>query len=631
MNIMTQVCGIAILITLIIFFVIQKKLYLGAEKRYLGMLLLMLLVHILDILSLFAIQNNAIIPKIVLDMACKGYCISLQLIVISAFLYVSQDIFKRREIFVKMTKKYVIAIAVAAMCVVILPFEYVNSDVAIYTSGPAVYLTFFSVFVFIIFIILRLYKHSDKINPDRRSAVLIWMCAWVLAAFIQFIFPELLIASFAGSIGMMILYIKLENPGISIDKQSGLFTQSVLTEYINSKFETDKTFAMISFQLDNVANVRHGNYFSWENVLDSFGLKKGIIFRESKYEGVIVFNNESDAKEWQNRAFDALKDDNSENGLCLKRAHWTSIYNSKIFNSPDELLNFYRYASNFNVTTTNEDGMHYVVADYNIIEQMRNEKKMERLIDDAIANDKVEVFYQPIFSTFENRFTTAEALVRLRDENGQIVPPGLFIPIAEKTGKIIALGEKVFDKVCRFISERELHKIGIDYIEINLSVVQCDNELLADNCIDIMKKYNVDSNKINLEITESAELKQKDVFMNNLNKLRNYGISFSLDDFGTGHSNLNYIVDMSVDIVKFDRSMISAFFNDEKAHYVMEAAMHMIHGMGLKIVSEGIETVEQFNKIKDMGIAYIQGFYFSKPIPENEFYEFVRQNNFVSR
>jgi len=116
--------------------------------------------------------------------------------------------------------------------------------------------------------------------------------------------------------------------------------------------------------------------------------------------------------------------------------------------------------------------------------------------------------------------------------------------------------------------------------------------------------------------------------MKNILRLIDYKISFSLDDFGTGHSNLNYIVDMPVDIVKFDRGMTNAFFVDAKAHYVVEAAMEMIHGLGLKIVSEGIETKRQFETIRDMGISYIQGFYFSKPLPEKEFCEFVRQNNF---
>ncbi len=132
---------------------------------------------------------------------------------------------------------------------------------------------------------------------------------------------------------------------------------------------------------------------------------------------------------------------------------------------------------------------------------------------------------------------------------------------------------------------------------------------------------------INLEITESASMSAKKTLLGNMRRLREYGVHFSLDDFGTGQSNLNYIVEMPVDIVKFDREMSQAFFRDEKAQYVMNAAMQMIQGMQLKIVSEGIEDKQQYLEMEKLGIDYIQGYYFSKPLPEKEFLEFLHKNN----
>ena len=153
--------------------------------------------------------------------------------------------------------------------------------------------------------------------------------------------------------------------------------------------------------------------------------------------------------------------------------------------------------------------------------------------------------------------------------------------------------------------------------------MQCAYEQLAEDYIRIMKKYGIKPGFINLEITESASLSEKKTLLNNMASLLNYGISFSLDDFGTGQSNLNYIVDMPVDIVKFDRGMINAYFENGKAKYVMDAAMHMVHGMNLEIVSEGIETKEQYQVMKELGISYIQGYYFSRPLAEKQFLEFI--------
>ena len=254
---------------------------------------------------------------------------------------------------------------------------------------------------------------------------------------------------------------------------------------------------------------------------------------------------------------------------------------------------------------------------------MYREKETVQLLVNAIEKDWVEVYYQPIYSTKDQRFVSAEALVRIHDENGEIVPPGRFIDIAEKNGMILRLGEMVFEKVCRFVKENNVEQYGLEYIEVNLSVVQCAYERLAEDYIRIMKRYDVKPGFINLEITESASLNAKKTLLNNMTSLIDYGIRFSLDDFGTGQSNLNYIVDMPVDIVKFDRDMINAYFENGKAKYVMDAAMHMVHGMNLEIVSEGIETKEQYQVMKELGISYIQGYYFSKPLSEKQFLEFI--------
>ena len=187
------------------------------------------------------------------------------------------------------------------------------------------------------------------------------------------------------------------------------------------------------------------------------------------------------------------------------------------------------------------------------------------------------------------------------------------------------LGGIVFETVCRFIQEKNPAQYGIEYIEVNLSIIQCGYEYLASSYKKIMKKYKISPKAINLEITETASLSEKRILLENMKELREYGVTFSLDDFGTGQSNLNYIVDMPVDIIKFDKDMIQAYFQNDKAKYVMDAAMHMIHGLDLKIVSEGIETQEQYDVMEQLGISYIQGYYFSRPLQEEDFIAFIKK------
>lgn len=628
MNIQTQICGLIILTALAIFYKIQKKLNLRTEKIFQLTLLFSILAHVVDIISLYAIAYQEYLSPVLVEVICKIYIFTMLAIIACTMSYVSRDIFRDRKEYMRKMIGYFIGEVVATVLLFVLPIEIYSNENVYHTHGMAVDVSYLVAAFYICVILFRTIRYRERLNPDRFHAVLIWMGIWAACALVQYINPKaMLLISFATSVGIMILYIKLENPGMNIDKQSGLFNQNALAEYIRQKFENEETFALISFQLDSVLDEAHKNQFRWEEVLVKIPLGDVKLFRKSEDEGVLIYDSGDDVRKWGELLRSRILSKEDDLSLCFKRAFWNVVYDSTLFSDAEELLYFLRYIEIERYLNEEMSENSFLIADEKLVGQMRHEKKMEKLLNTALKNGWIEVFYQPIFSTADHKFTAAEALVRLKDEQGKLVFPNDFIPIAEKNGKILDLGNAVFEKVCQFIKEKEPYKMGVQYIEVNLSVIQCSDEKLADTCISIMEKYGVAPEHINLEITESASLKYREIFMNNIEKLRNYGISFSLDDFGTGHSNLNYIVDMPVDIVKFDRGMTTAFFEDKKAHYVMEAAMHMIHGMDLDIVSEGIETAEQYHKLDEMGIAYIQGYYFSKPLPQEDFYQFICEKN----
>ena len=274
----------------------------------------------------------------------------------------------------------------------------------------------------------------------------------------------------------------------------------------------------------------------------------------------------------------------------------------------------------------NENKLNHIITD-EIISDYYSIGVMEKLIDDCIINDRVLVYLQPIYSTAEKKFVSAEALCRLLDDKGNIIPPYLFIPVAEKNGSINRLDEIVFDKVCKFIANNNMEELGLKYIETNLSVVQLSDDELANKYLEIIKRHNVDTKYINLEITESAGIEQINSLMDNLKKLKSKGISLSLDDYGTGYSNLNYVVTMPVQIIKFDKKMTDEYFAGSKAKFVMDYSIRMFKAMDLKIVSEGVESKEQLETLAELGVDYIQGYYFSKPIPMDEFIKFVKKKN----
>ena len=232
---------------------------------------------------------------------------------------------------------------------------------------------------------------------------------------------------------------------------------------------------------------------------------------------------------------------------------------------------------------------------------MENFRSMQNEIKSALSEERFEIFLQPIYSVQEQKFVSAEALVRMRSNDGSIIMPNKFIPIAEMSGQIEQIGERVFELVCKLIHDHDITSIGLQYIEVNLSVVQCENPDLAPKFFRIMHRYGIDAKKINLEITESGAIKQKDILLENMEYLRKYGCSFSLDDFGTGESNLDYILNMPVDIVKFDRTMVNAYFKSEKARIMFESVTDMIKRLGMQIVAEGVEEQPQLEKLSKLG------------------------------
>lgn len=251
-------------------------------------------------------------------------------------------------------------------------------------------------------------------------------------------------------------------------------------------------------------------------------------------------------------------------------------------------------------------------------------KDLDGIIEQALAERRFEVYYQPIYSVQDGRFNSAEALLRLKNEKYGFISPELFIRAAEQSGAIYKIGSYVLEEVCRFIGSTEFKRLNIDYIEVNLSVAQCMQTNLVEEVLETLERYHVSTDQINLEITETATSHSNSMLSQNLTALTNAGIKFSLDDFGTGYSNMKRIASLPLHIVKLDKSFVN-IEESPKLRIVVENTIRMIKDMDMKIVVEGIETAELAKLFSSLECEYIQGYYYSKPLPKMEFINFIRQ------
>ena len=248
--------------------------------------------------------------------------------------------------------------------------------------------------------------------------------------------------------------------------------------------------------------------------------------------------------------------------------------------------------------------------------------RMDGILNRAITGNTLEVYYQPIYDVYNGKYRSAEALARVNDTMYGMISPSVFIPAAESSGLILPLGDMIMEKVFAFIANHDLEKLGLSYIEINLSVAQCVQQDLPEKISRLQKKYNIRPDQVNFEVTETMFENFSTTMDNNIHKLKELGYTFSLDDYGVGYSNIQRMCKLPVDIVKIDKSLVDGMFTEEGS-IIIKSTINMMQGIQKELVIEGVETKEAADELANMSCNCIQGFYYSRPLQQDAFLQFV--------
>ena len=248
---------------------------------------------------------------------------------------------------------------------------------------------------------------------------------------------------------------------------------------------------------------------------------------------------------------------------------------------------------------------------------------IQNAIVNGLKKDSFEVYYQPTFNLSDGSLHGAEALLRLDDETIGRIPPYEFIPISEQMGLVDVLDTFVLGEVCKLLSTELKNDTSIEAINVNLSVLQCMKPGFVQSIDKEADKYGIDRSRINFEITESVAASDYDQLSQIVSELKRSGFRFSLDDYGTGYSNVMSVFSMDLDIIKIDKSILWTAVDHELGRILLENTVRMIKQMGRKVLVEGVETKAQLDLLRDVGVDYLQGFYFSRPLPRDEFLTLV--------
>ncbi len=266
-----------------------------------------------------------------------------------------------------------------------------------------------------------------------------------------------------------------------------------------------------------------------------------------------------------------------------------------------------------------EDDFYFYSQELN--EQTHEILELEKDLRIAIKNKELEIFYQPKVDLKENKIVGAEALLRWKRKNKEYIPPLKFIPILEELGLINKVGLWILEKVCNQILEWK--KEGINtHVSINISPVQLNTDKFLKEFIKVIEKMKCVSPFIELEITETALMENIEVANQVFNELEKYNIKFSIDDFGTGYSSLSYLKKLPVYALKIDREFIKDIPQDKDDLTITKTIIDLAENFNKETIAEGVETKEQVEILKEMGCRIVQGFYYSKPLSNDEFKTF---------
>ncbi|MBQ9265484.1 MAG: EAL domain-containing protein [Bacilli bacterium] len=627
-----DIASIVILLFLIIGLVFRRQFDSRNNKLYLVVILVTLATALFDVLA-----SLDFIPVAALTILNSFYFICRSGITFTMFLYLLSLTNLWNYNFKSKIRQLIVFAPVFAVLILLI-INFFTKSVFYYADDKSYYRESLINIIYAInyiygaiCIVLTIIRRKTLLN-FKFVAVLAAITLQIGAAAAQFFVGSLLIEIFSCTCSLLILNTFVERPEDYLEYITQMYNTNVFNKYVRDKIELNKPFNVIIIRVANL--IRIFSVFKYGEALTlirDFGFQltsktKEIDSTAHSYyinQGIfiIAYSKAEKTEELMNflKGF-LVKDLKNDDLAFLLQTQLCYANYPNDFADRKALLNFANSFHNM-IDFKNEQ---LEVANEIDGKNINLLFSLEQILDEAIKNKTFEMYYQPILDTRINKFTSAEALIRLKNDKYGLISPGIFIPYAERSGRILEIGEIILEKCFEFAASDEFKNSGLQTIEINLSILQLQNENLISHINELVEKYQIDRSIINFELTETIAINHDKVIENNIYELAKNGYTLSLDDFGVGYSNLARLFNLPFKIIKIDKMIVDQVETKE-IHTIIENLIKIIAESSLEIVAEGVETKEKVQAILDLGIGHIQGFYYSRPIPKNELIEFLKK------
>lgn len=516
-----------------------------------------------------------------------------------------------------------------AILAIVLRADYFFDGSIGYSYGTPVASTIFVCSIYTVMSLYSLYAHSLPVNKSRMISI-----ALILWGVLMTLEVTLLHDSYSGLANVLLLFVLIltQDRGKSLlDDGTSCYNQRTLNYVLTEICQKKKVkYVLFHFHIDAYGELISQN---GKTAVDS-------ILKEMT-KTLLRYNKKHIYRNTENSFIYLMQDDEEVIELLIPKMeeylsrfktifihYHIDVIPSNTFKNYEEFHHILNY-QNYSYTNPIQNFYRNVDSDVNLA--IERKQQIISLLKLAIEHDGFEVYYQPIFNIRENTYHRAEALIRLKDTYTMgYVSPEEFIPLAEREGLIGQIETIVFRNICTFLSDSRVKALKLNSIDVNLSIMQCTNPNVFSEISEFIKASSVDPRMLNFEIKEAVATQSEKYLDSLMKQLKSIGCTFSIDDFGTGFSNMSVLAKNNFNYVKIDKELVWPCFgydNDEvqRAKLVLKSTIELIGSLGSMVVAEGVESIEQLKLLLSYGVNEIQGYYFAKPMFDRDFIEFLKK------
>lgn len=493
-----------------------------------------------------------------------------------------------------------------------------------YVEGPWYRLMYYSALFHLAVILILVISWRKEFGPQKTKVILDILILCGCGVVIQLLHYSLLMTGFGMSLGILALFLTINNPNANRDSLTGVYNHLYLTRRSDELIAAGKSFHIITIYLyqlkhiNKVSGVEGGDYILQLTAKKLEELCGSRVFRITGKRFLVLTISLQEYEYYITQIKKMFETDMQLDADSSKPATpviLSGIVHGQKLGTSGLMLEYAEYLESLSM----QNGMIEVIQDdQQTMDGFLYNKKVEQYLHTAIAQDLFEVYYQPVYSTEKNDFVTLEALSRLHHPELGWIAPDVFIQIAEKNHMIEQITDLQFKRVCMFINEhRDLMK-KLFNIKVNLSSMDLMRSDCGSHFIRMMDDMDIHHDWIQFEITETVATEYNAGLGMVIDGFMAAGVRLCLDDFGSGYANLNTVMRLPFSAIKIDRTLLFDICNDKKRAMFYQSIVETFHRMGYSIVSEGVETEEEMSLLSSWGVDMIQGYYFSRPLPVDE-------------